>query len=89
MYTLGNGVSQDFVTALSWYQKAASQGNARAQYNIGVMYDTGKGVERNEEQAVHWLREAAAQGFPLAEIYLRQRLTEKTDFSPSHTLASF
>lgn len=34
----GLGVPQDYGKAIEWYQKAAKQGNAIAQYNLGVIY---------------------------------------------------
>ena len=34
----GEGVEQDFKEAVKWYQKAAEQGFAGAQYNLGAMY---------------------------------------------------
>ena len=41
---------------------AAEQGNASAQYNLGLMYDTGEGVLENYVKAYAWLNLAAAQG---------------------------
>jgi TPR repeat protein len=35
------GVKQDYVKALDWYTKAADQGDAHAQCNIGVVYAYG------------------------------------------------
>jgi TPR repeat protein len=46
MYANGKGVEQDFKEAIKWFQKAADQGFAEAQYNLGFMYDKGQGVER-------------------------------------------
>ena len=34
MYAEGKGVTKDTVKAVEWYQKAAEQGNAAAQYNL-------------------------------------------------------
>ena len=36
-YELGTGVAQDVAEAVRWYGKAAEQGNADAQYKLGVM----------------------------------------------------
>ena len=38
-YEEGLGVHQDYVEAVQWYRKAAEQGLANAQYNLGVMYE--------------------------------------------------
>jgi TPR repeat protein len=32
----GQGVPQDYAVAVSWYRKAAEQGDADAQVNLGV-----------------------------------------------------
>jgi TPR repeat protein len=36
MDKLARGVPQDFATAVNWHHKAAEQGNADAQYNLGL-----------------------------------------------------
>ncbi len=41
---------------------AAEQGNASAQYNLGLMYDNGQGVTQDYAEAVKWYRLAAEQG---------------------------
>jgi TPR repeat protein len=38
------------------------QGDAQAQYNLGVFYDDGLGVPQNYGEAVKWYRKAADQG---------------------------
>ena len=43
MYLKGKGVAQDKSMAMNWYRKAAEQGHANVQYNIGVLYEQGKG----------------------------------------------
>ena len=40
----------------------AEQGDATAQFNLGLMYDTGEGVPENDAEAVRWYRMAAEQG---------------------------
>ena len=47
---------------MAWFRKAAEQGEAIAQYNLGVMYNTGRGVAQDDKQAVAWYRKAAEQG---------------------------
>ena len=39
MYANGEGVPEDDAEAVHWYRKAAEQGDANAQNNLGVMYD--------------------------------------------------
>ena len=53
---------KDYATAVKWYTKAAEQGDADAQHNLGVMYDKGEGVPQNNVLAYMWWNLAAAQG---------------------------
>ncbi len=62
MYEKGKGVALDDRQAVYWYRKAADQGDADAQYNLGLMYGKGKGVAKDYKQAVYWYRKAADQG---------------------------
>ncbi|WP_303396492.1 SEL1-like repeat protein, partial [Pseudomonas fragi] len=39
----------------------AEQGDAAAQYKLGIMYATGEGVAQDAKQAVTWYRKAAEQ----------------------------
>ncbi len=52
----------DYATALREYRTLAKQGNAGAQYNIGVMYYNGQGVPQDYAKAVKWYRKATEQG---------------------------
>ena len=56
------GVTQDYQAALKLFKLAADQGNAKAQYNLGVMYYIGKGVTQDFTRAYMWLHIAASQG---------------------------
>ena len=42
----------DFYAAEQLYRKAAEQGHANAQYNLGVLYNQGQGVPQDAKQAV-------------------------------------
>ena len=53
-----------------WYRRAAEQGLAQAQLNLGVMYDEGYGVPQNYVEAAMWYRRAAEQGLAQAQIIL-------------------
>src|SRR5207245_1373088 len=48
--------------AVEWYRKAAEQGYAAAQFNLGVSYAKGAGIAKDEKLAVEWYRKAAEQG---------------------------
>ena len=54
--------SKNFAGAVQWYRKAADQGDADAQNNLGNMYDFGHGVPQDYAQALQWYRKAADQG---------------------------
>ena len=47
---------------MKWYRLAAEQGDAVAQFNLGVMYDEGDGVPQDYATALKWYRLAAEQG---------------------------
>ena len=49
------------VEAFDWFEKAAKQGDAGAQYLVGKAYREGEGVEKNEGEAISWLEKAAEQ----------------------------
>jgi hypothetical protein len=71
MYHYGTGVTQDYQTAIMWYQKAAEQGNDKAQYLLGIMYENGYGVEADTTEALIWYKKAAAQGNSEAKAQLK------------------
>ncbi len=52
----------DYETALREFRPLAEQGDADAQFNLGIMYDNGRGVPQDYVQAVRWYRKAAEQG---------------------------
>jgi TPR repeat protein len=62
MYQHGQGAKQDYAEAICLYRKAADQGYADAQVNLGVLYENGAGVKRNLFEALRWYRKAADQG---------------------------
>jgi TPR repeat protein len=45
----------NFAEAVKGFRKAADQGHAVAQFNLGVMYNKGHGVEKNERETVAWV----------------------------------
>jgi uncharacterized protein len=59
LYDFRKGVPQDFATARQWYEKAAAQGHAGAQNNLGGLYEFGHGVTRNDVLAYMWYHIAA------------------------------
>jgi TPR repeat protein len=47
IYDRGLGVSPDYAQALSWFQKAADQGDSEAQFRPGLMYKTSRCVAQD------------------------------------------
>ena len=62
-YYAGEGIEQDYVEAVKWFQKSAEQGYKWGQYYLAIHYANGNGVEQNYEEAVKWYRKAAEQGY--------------------------
>ncbi len=52
------------------WRTCAEQGDALAQYNLGVMYGNGYGVPEDDAEAVRWYRLAAEQGYAEAQYNL-------------------
>ncbi len=46
--------SQAFCNTVATCQPLAEQGNASAQYNLGVIYDNALGVPQNYSKAAEW-----------------------------------
>ncbi len=69
-FDLGRGVPQDHAKAREWYEKAARQGHANAQNNLGVLYARGEGGPRDYVKAREWYEKAAAQGHAPAQFNL-------------------
>ena len=60
----------DYETAVKEWRSAAEQGNAAAQFQLGVMYANGQGVPQDYAEAVKWWRLAAEQGDAVAQLLL-------------------
>jgi TPR repeat protein len=66
MYDNGQGVPQSDTKAREWYERAAGQGEPRAQYNLGLMYLNGQGVPPDIVKAYYWISLSAGHGNPRA-----------------------
>ena len=62
MYAAGDAVIADEQQAVAWYQKAASQGNASGQNNLGWMLTNGLGIARDDAGALRQFKLAARKG---------------------------
>jgi TPR repeat protein len=62
--------SKDYLHAMESYRKAADQGYAPAQADIGVLYENGWGVAKDIDQARVWYQKAADQAYEPAKTAL-------------------
>ena len=64
----------DYKTAYRLFKPMAEQGNADAQFELGLMHFNGHGVPQDWEESAKWHRKAADQGhapgqFALGQMY--------------------
>ncbi len=62
----------DFRIAAGLFYPLAEKGDARAQYNLGLLYASGLGVTHDYQAALKWHRMAAKQGHAGAQSQLAQ-----------------
>lgn len=60
----------DYKTALREWQDLAEQGDANAQYQLGVLYYRGEGVPQDFDEAATWFKAAADSGDADAQFNL-------------------
>lgn len=75
----GRFVRQDHGASMQWFRKAAEQGLADAQFNLGRIYGPADGLYRRSRaapedyaEAAKWLGKAAVQGYTPAQIKLAE-----------------
>jgi TPR repeat protein len=62
-----NTVGLHYGMALKWFQRAADQNYAKAQYNVAELYDNGWGVDKNKYTALHWYEKSRSGGYENAD----------------------
>ena len=67
--------------------EAATQGDALAQYNFGLMYANGQGVAQSDAKAFEWYSKAAAQGDASAQNNLATRYANGQGVAQSYAKA--
>ncbi len=72
---------KNFTEAIKWFRKAAEQGHAAAQYNLGYCFDNSIGVDRDRAETDKWYRKAAEQGHAKAQYKLAGLYERDFDFS--------
>ncbi|MEQ8799456.1 MAG: SH3 domain-containing protein [Salinisphaeraceae bacterium] len=78
----------DYDTAMAQWRPLAEEGNAAAQYNLGLMYANGFGVTRNAGTAREWYRKSAEQGYARAQHNLGVMLQNGELGDPDYTAAA-
>ena len=76
MLERGQGRPADPAAALTWYRRAAQQGDVHAQFRLGFLYAYGRGVERDDVEAAGWYARAAERGNEAARAALEQLRAE-------------
>jgi hypothetical protein len=73
MYATGKTFAADRKAATMWYRRAAEQGHAKAQYELGRRlqgtYSDPSGA-KDLAEALKWFRRAADNGYPDAQFHL-------------------
>jgi uncharacterized protein len=88
MYENGQGVTQNYKTAVKWYILAAKQGHSVAQFNLGSMYYTGTGFSQDYKTAEKWFVLAAKHGYSDAQYSLGLMYYEGTVVSQNYKTAA-
>jgi len=57
----------DYAAAAAIWQAAAADGDAAAQFNLGLLFESGLGVEQDIVAAARWYRRAAVNGIGAAQ----------------------
>lgn len=75
---------KEFKQAFYWYEKAADQGYAIAQNNLGIMYQMGYGIHKNMQKSFYWYEQAQSSGdrpvytqYALGLLYYDEKNYEK------------
>jgi hypothetical protein len=67
---LQSAAGRSHPTAPAEVRRLADQGDADAQWQLGVLYHDGEGVPKDDTQAVQWFQRAAEQGYVRAQSTL-------------------
>ena len=63
-------VMKSYAMAFKWFRKAAMQGHAKAQYQLGKCYKNGEGVEKDRVKAFLYFTKSAKQDNANAQLAL-------------------
>lgn len=79
MYLRGEGVEQNFGSALTWFKRGLANGDALCQHELGLMYLHGYGVSQDAFKAASYFKAAAEQDFAAAETRLGALFLDQGD----------
>ena len=85
-YYWGEGAPRDYRKALKWYQQAAENGYADAQYQLGYLHQHGPDlVNKDDSLAFEWYLKAAKQGHVSAQtkVSLMYRMGKGVEKNPA------
>ncbi len=69
--------AKNYKKAYEIYQSLAQEGDAKAQYNLGLMYASGDGVKYDLAQAANWYKKSADLGYKEAQYALAVMIFNK------------
>jgi TPR repeat protein len=78
---------KNYAEAALWFRKAAEQGNAVAQKNLGDLYGIGRGVPQDYITALMWYNLAEAAGYIAKNRDLLAKKMNPTDISEAQRRA--
>ncbi|KAJ5901709.1 hypothetical protein N7495_002237 [Penicillium taxi] len=79
MYLRGEGVKQNFATALFWFRRGVASGDALCQHELGLMFLHGYGVAQDAYTASNYFKAAADQDIPASETRLGALFLDQGD----------
>lgn len=82
----GTGVVRDHSAALQWLNRAARQGNADAQAQVGYLYLAGEGLAQNDTEGLRWSWRAALAGSPAGLANVSYALEREFAREPNRNL---
>ncbi|KAN0068661.1 hypothetical protein V8E54_013385 [Elaphomyces granulatus] len=79
MYLRGEGVEQNFATAMIWFKRGVANGDALCQHETGLMYLHGYGVPQDAFKAAAYFKAASELDFPASETRLGALFLDQGD----------
>ena len=87
LYLNGSGVTKDIEEAKKWYEMAAEQKHAEAEYYLAYLYETEvtdmdkEADPKDSEKVLEYYKRAAEHGYAPAQVIIGKRYLESDDIS--------